>query len=166
MENEIWKNVEDYPGYEVSNIGRVRKTTAFPRMGIRVKILRPQNIMNGYLVVRLFKSREEIHNKAIHRLVAMAFVDGFKEGLEVNHKDGNRQNSAWTNLEWVTPSDNQKQSWAMQKEKASRRSFSDDEVMKMRQCRDIGLTLNQICRAFNMTSDYAYKIISGQRRKL
>lgn len=42
----------------------------------------------------------------MHGLVARAFVPGYKEGLQVNHKDGNKTNNAATNLEWVTPKEN------------------------------------------------------------
>lgn len=42
----------------------------------------------------------------IHRAVAFMFVNGYKEGLIVNHKDGNKTNNLYTNLEWVTCKDN------------------------------------------------------------
>lgn len=42
-----------------------------------------------------------------HRLVADAFVAGKQNGLQVNHKDGNKRNCDASNLEWVTPSENQ-----------------------------------------------------------
>lgn len=42
----------------------------------------------------------------IHRLVAIHFCEGFKEGLVVNHKDGNTLNNHYSNLEWVTQKQN------------------------------------------------------------
>lgn len=42
----------------------------------------------------------------IHILVAREFVDGWFEGAEVNHKDFNRSNPAYWNLEWVSHKDN------------------------------------------------------------
>lgn len=45
-----------------------------------------------------------------HRLVAEAFVEG-DNTLEVNHIDGNKLNCHYSNLEWVTPSQNVKHSW-------------------------------------------------------
>ena len=42
----------------------------------------------------------------VHRLVAMAFVDGYEVGKEVNHIDENKQNNVSTNLEWVSTSQN------------------------------------------------------------
>ena len=42
----------------------------------------------------------------VHIAVACAFVEGFEEGLVVNHKDGIKTNNTADNLEWVTCSEN------------------------------------------------------------
>ena len=48
-----------------------------------------------------------VRSKAyVHRLVAMAFVPGFSDGLEVNHKNGIKSDCRAANLEWVTHSEN------------------------------------------------------------
>jgi len=44
-------------------------------------------------------------------LVALCFLT-CSAGKWVNHKDGNKRNNAVNNLEWCTPSENQKHSWA------------------------------------------------------
>lgn len=44
----------------------------------------------------------------IHRLVAMAFIgvpENYRE-MDVNHKDGNKSNNHYSNLEWVTHKEN------------------------------------------------------------
>lgn len=41
---------------------------------------------------------------SVARIVAKAFVPGYSDGLEVNHKDGNPNNNYYQNLEWVTRS--------------------------------------------------------------
>lgn len=41
-----------------------------------------------------------------HKAVALMFVDGYKDGLIINHKDGNKTNNLYTNLEWVTHKEN------------------------------------------------------------
>lgn len=42
----------------------------------------------------------------IHKAVAFMFAEGYKDGLIVNHKDGNKTNNLYTNLEWVTCKEN------------------------------------------------------------
>lgn len=39
-------------------------------------------------------------------MVAKHFCDGYKDNLVVNHKDGNKLNNNYENLEWVTRSEN------------------------------------------------------------
>lgn len=58
---------------------------------------------HGYKTVSLKLKGERKWKKAyIHRLVALAYVKGYEENLEVNHKDENKNNNNYTNLEWVT----------------------------------------------------------------
>lgn len=91
MEEEIWKDIKGFSGYEVSNWGRVRnkKTQAF---------MSPVLNNNGYMVIQLRRNYKP-HLRLVHRLVAQAFC----ERLMVNHIDGNRRNNMAHNLEWVTP---------------------------------------------------------------
>lgn len=91
--NEIWKPL---PGnlslYEVSNSGKVRNS----------KTLRLQSLFKnqrGYLCVSLGKEREK---RLVHRLVAQAFIPNPQNLPQVNHKDENKLNNNFDNLEWCT----------------------------------------------------------------
>lgn len=70
-------------------------------------LLKPLINRYGYPYVRLF-----IDNKSkffyIHRLVAIHFLDNIYNKTQVNHKDYDRGNYQVSNLEWSTPSENQK----------------------------------------------------------
>ncbi len=55
----------------------------------------------------------------VHRIVASIFVpkperhrDKFLKDLEVNHKDGNKNNNHFSNLEWVTTNENMLHAWS------------------------------------------------------
>lgn len=102
---EIWKDIEGFEGmYQVSNEGRV---ISLPRKRVRnMRFMTPNKTKIGYLIIRLRKNGK-LYGKSIHRLVAKAFVDGRTDiKKEVNHIDCNKENNHWTNLEWVTRSEN------------------------------------------------------------
>ena len=95
---EIWKNIQDYDIYEVSNLGNVRNK-------ITKKQLYYSNSNNGYLRVGLFKEHKR-KMFAIHRLVAEAFISNIENKPCVNHKDCDKQNNCVENLEWCTYKEN------------------------------------------------------------
>jgi hypothetical protein len=113
---ERWLPVDGHPGYEVSDLGRVRsidrQITQTNRWGTEMTYFRkgalrkPQRSSNGYLFVALAYG----HMALIHRLVAAAFVDG-NTSLTVNHDDGDVTNNRWTNLQWMTCGANIKHSY-------------------------------------------------------
>lgn len=95
---EEWRIINDFPNYEVSNLGRVRnKKTGY--------LLKPLLNNDDYLYVDLYKiPQKPVHNR-IHRLVADAFL-GPSPDLVVNHKDGDKHNNVLSNIEWVTAKEN------------------------------------------------------------
>lgn len=111
---EIWKDIVDYQGYQVSNLGRVRtfnKQTFNKRHGIRKwknRILKykGETYKTGYKV-DLWKDGK---NKTflVARLVAFTFFekDINDLSLTVNHIDGNRFNNNINNLELISIADN------------------------------------------------------------
>lgn len=109
---EIWKDIEGYEGlYQVSNLGNVKSLDRYiPHKKLGKKfcagVMMATHINKpGYVTVNLCKAnRYKSHD--VHRLVAKAFVEGFADGLEVNHIDENKQNNRMCNLEWVTKSQN------------------------------------------------------------
>jgi hypothetical protein len=112
---EIWKDIAGYEGkYQVSNLGRVRSLSRIStsrnasgeyQYKTKEKILRTFTQRGGYQRVSFGKGKDK---KAfmVHRLVGMAFVPGYREGLFVNHKDENPHNNRADNLEWVTTAEN------------------------------------------------------------
>ena len=93
--DETWKDIDNYPGYEISNLGRVysQKTNK-----IR-KILNRE----GRQTITIGKD-----SLLVHFLVANAFLDKpkSKKRLVVNHLDGKPHNNRVENLEWTTDKGN------------------------------------------------------------
>jgi len=86
--------------YLVSNTGKIYSLKS-------KKILKTVIHKQGYEVVCISlgnrKSKKLIR---VHVAVANMFVDGYKDGLQVNHIDGNKLNNDSKNLEWVTAGGN------------------------------------------------------------
>lgn len=94
---EEWKPIAGYEGlYEVSNLGRVRRSTW--------KLVRGKS-QNGYIRINLYKNGEQ---KAflVHRLVAAAFAPNEKGYKIINHMDECPSNNRADNLEWCTQKHN------------------------------------------------------------
>lgn len=60
---------------------------------------------SGYLFVQLYVHKKPKMVK-IHRLVATTFIRNPENKPQVNHKDGDKKNNNYTNLEWSTGSEN------------------------------------------------------------
>ena len=115
---EIWKDIEGYEGlYQVSNLGNVKSLdreyiqwnnyTYTPKR-YNGKILKPHLQRQGYVMINLSKNSKK-KLALVHRLVAQAFIPNPNDYLEVNHKDGNKQNNCVDNLEWCNRKYNQKE---------------------------------------------------------
>lgn len=96
---EIWKPIEEYENYYVSNMGNV--------MNINTgKVLKGQNNGKGYFHVCLYNKEHKCKLVMIHRLVAKAFIPNPENLPQVNHIDECKHNNRADNLEWITSEDN------------------------------------------------------------
>jgi len=100
---EIWKDIPGYEHlYQVSNYGKVMRLAHGNK---REKLLKQSVVTHGYFAVHLFKNKIK-KQIAVHRIVALTFLDNPERKQQVNHKDGNKQNNNVENLEWVTAYEN------------------------------------------------------------
>ena len=84
MADEVWAEVEEFPGYAVSNTGRV--------MNLHTNyILRPRDNSYGYSRVGLRKDGQT-HDIYVHHLVAKAFITGYHDGVQIRHQHDNSDN--------------------------------------------------------------------------
>jgi hypothetical protein len=110
LPTEVWKVIQEFPDYAVSNLGRVKRTT-WDRSNRPPKILKGEPNHAGYTMVALYRPGKR-QWKRVSRLVAMAFLepDFFRD--QVNHKNGDKADDRAQNLEWTTCSENHKHSFA------------------------------------------------------
>lgn len=90
--------------YEVSEDGRIRRRTS-GRNTFQGKILKNVLMGMGYYVVNPSIGGKNVL-MYVHRIVATAFLGECPDGMEVNHKDGNKLNNNVSNLEYVTHAGN------------------------------------------------------------
>lgn len=103
---EIWKDIEGYEGmYQVSNMGRVRALDRVkPNSGGQIAkghILPQSDNGHGYRFVSLWKFNKG-RRFYVHRLVASAFIPNPNNFPIINHKDEDKSNNRYENLEWCT----------------------------------------------------------------
>lgn len=112
----IWKDIQGYEGlYQVSKLGEVRSLNYKGFTG-KIQNLTLTLRKDGYLRVNLIKNGKK-KQYAVHRLVAQAFLENPNKYNIVNHKDLNRSNNLFTNLEWVTQKENMNYSLTVEKRK-------------------------------------------------
>lgn len=123
---EVWRKIEGYPLYQVSNLGKVRskdyeyiggksRNTLLKKKGRVLK----QFIDGGYAYVNL-SNKGRIKKSRVHRLVAAAFLPNPYNLPVVNHKDENKLNNRVGNLEWCTPLYNTRYGTGRQRAKINR----------------------------------------------
>lgn len=114
---EIWKDLMNFEGaYKISNYGNIK---SLPRISTNIigkrggtKVIKEKIIANtlnktGYVYCHLsFNGKNTV--SMVHTLVANNFLikPESTESLQVNHKDGDKQNNRVDNLEWVTSKEN------------------------------------------------------------
>lgn len=145
-----FREIRGFERYSVSNDGIVINN-------ITGKILSQRMATNGYMRVNLRRGDvryEKPKTRAVHRLVAEAFLPASPGKNYVNHIDGNKCNNTLSNLEWCTPKENIKHaikhglmnpdyvSMNRQSYESSRRAHQTSEYQKKMQRinADAGLT--------------------------
>lgn len=96
--NEEWRDVEGYPGYKVSSQGRI--------IGKRGKVIRGARDKDGYAIICVNTRTPNVKTLKIHKLIAAAFLGPIPEGMQINHKNGIKDDNRSENLEVVTPAEN------------------------------------------------------------
>lgn len=126
------------------------------------RVLKPDLTNMGYRRVTLWNG--ERTRISVHRLVAMTYLSNPLNLPMVNHKDGNKLNNHYSNLEWCTCKDNTKHAFEnglrnynfIYKGPAHNRGLTDEQVRKIRDLKKLGHSRKEIISKVGCSVD-SYK---------
>lgn len=173
---EKWKDIEGYEGlYQISNKGNVKSLNYNKTK--KEKLLK-SHYHHNYKRITLYKDKK-YKSFFVHVLVAKSFIPNPNNLPQVNHKDENRENNVYTNLEWCTEkyncnygNRNKKLSKIMKKG-----TKVQNKIQKTRKLNNIGrtkvicITTGKIFNSLKEAGDYygfnsgnISKVIKGERK--
>lgn len=168
LENEIWKDYPKFKGlYRISNYGRVGSFyTRNSHIGKNMKILNPK--LQKYYRIILCKDMVQTE-LLVHRMVAKVFVKNTKPSVynQVNHKDGNKINNYYKNLEWCDERINRRHAFntglqkPLQGEKAWKATLTNIQVSKIKTLLSKGIKTSEIANKFDISMSKLYSIKNG-----
>ena len=173
---EIWKDIDGYEGiYQVSNMGQVRSCDRYvsirnnhKRLIKGILLRQRKNARHGYCDVKLCLN-SIYHTVMVHKLVANAFLNCCDKSLEINHIDGNKQNNAVYNLEFVTRKENIHHAIRIGLTKIGAEScravYSKSEINLMRTMWKSGVKRSEICLKFKISASRLSSILLNKRYK-
>lgn len=154
---EIYKPIEGYPGYLVSNFGDVQSCWTrgkSSRMISHWRSLKQHFSTGGYARISIQRNSEPF-TLTISRLVLKAFVGPCPEGMECRHLDGNQKNNRLDNLRWGTHIENEadKTSHGTRPYGANNvmAKITDDDVREIRRLCESGHKPRDVAKIFGMT---------------
>lgn len=156
--NEEWAAIEN-SYYCVSNYGRIKVVSHQRFHNINKTFYTTKeklkksctNNSKKYHRVQIFYKNGEKRIESCHRLVAIYFIDNPENKPQVNHKDGNKNNNYFENLEWVTNEENMKHRYEVLK------SFI---YLKNNNCKFKKLNENQVLQIPSLLKTHSKKQIA------
>jgi len=98
IEEEIFKEIKDYPNYEISNYGKLRNK--------KTNRIIKDWIIGGYKTTRIINKTNKNKKICVHRLVALHFCDNPNNHNEIDHISRDKLNNFYKNLRWCSHSEN------------------------------------------------------------
>lgn len=121
-----------------------------------------------YRYVNLWKDGR-MYPMTIHRMVAGHFVANPENKPEVNHKDGDKLNNHYTNLEWTTRKENASHAAALglypRGETQPASKFRESDIIAIRQMHSKGMSISKIYFKYSVRYNTIRKIIKRETWK-
>ena len=164
--NEVWKDIEGYPKYQISSFGRVKSLK-----GKKPKILKQRPHMrtdklDNYISVALSKNGKK-RDVYTHRLVATAFIPNPENKSQINHENGDKHDNNVSNLKWSTASENIKHAYEMglmgdrKGENHPMARLTTLKVMEIVKKYNNGTSVSDLATEYGIRYSNVYSIVNG-----
>lgn len=172
--HEEWRPVPGHPGYEASNLGRIKRlaySLQCVHNGGRVATRnKPERIISqtrhhrGYLICRIGLNA----TPEVHRIIALAWLgEPDDKSLTVNHISGDKTDNRPQNLEWITRGENTKHAHVNGLinnfgERNGVAKLTNEQVRTMRSLSESGIPNEQLAREFGVSRELAWSAVTGR----
>lgn len=159
INGNLVKRSNRWPNYGVTQYGEVYRWDTERKMTLSVSNA-------GYVMVRVCHDNKPA-NAHVHYMVADAWLhnDDPEIKVEVNHKDGDKQNPCLSNVEWSTRSQNQRHAietgLKSSGEDLYNSQLTHDQVHIVCRLLEDGLQVNDIAKRMEVSKDIIRKIRAG-----
>jgi hypothetical protein len=165
----IWREVPEWPRYEVSNTGLVRSRdmSVNARNGATAvrkgRVLQAAMKTNGYWAVTLTNGPDRCQI-SVHRLVASVFHGPPPyDNAQVLHFDGDKNNNAASNLRWGTAADNhedtERHGRRLKGERNHNAKLTEAAVRHIRASKN---TSKELAEMFGVTREHVWAVQSNR----
>lgn len=164
---EEWRDIEGFPGYQVSNLGRVK--------GIRKNVLKHCYTPDSdYPKVTLCVNGRHI-DKRVNRLVASAFIENPYNLPLVMHTDNNPMNNSVDNLAWGTYAENNQYMYDCGRHPINLTDEAREKAYAIRRTGVIAINMetgeedyfvsqHEAARQLNVSQQHIWGVLNGWRR--
>jgi len=164
---EVWKDIENFENYQVSNLGRVKRLDSLVYQNNKYynykgRILKQEN-SRGYRRVTLSKNNI-VKRFLVHRLVACHFINKDNNKKCVNHINGDKSDNNVFNLEWCTYSENEKHSYNFLNKINANRKLKQEDVLYIKINAEYGVNGNIkiLAKQFDVNVSTIYNVLKNK----
>ena len=167
--NEKWKPVFGYEDhYEISNLGNARRISANNGTYVGKQLKQYEN--KGYKR-HCYCVNNQPKYHSVHRSVWQSFNGEIPPHLQINHKNGIKDDNRLENLELMTPSENTKHAYQVlgipgkknpcPGSKNGRAKLKEDDAPKIRRLYSEGLSQQRIADLYGVNQTNISSIVRG-----
>lgn len=157
------KKIEGFENYFVTSCGKVISTKNDKQIELKFDV---SGKSKKYKRVTLSNGKRT--RFPVHRLVALAFISNPDNKPQVNHIDGNPDNNHYTNLEWVTQSENMLHAYktGLQTPQRNFIKLTLEDIPKIFHMRESGMLQREIAEVFNVSREHIKDILNKKKCRI